>query len=42
MPSKNEGNSNRILGPIVNNSYKTTGEVKSSRAICNTIINRLL
>lgn len=42
MPSKNEGFSNRVLGPIVNNCYKTTGEVKSARAICNTIVNRLL
>lgn len=42
MPSKNEGFSNRVLGPIVNNCYKTTGEVKSARAMCNTIVNRLL
>jgi len=42
MPTKEEGYSNFVLGPIINNCYKTTGEVKSSRAICNTIINRLM
>jgi len=42
MPSKEENYSNAVLGPIINNCYKTTGEVKSSRAICNTIVNRLM